>query len=315
MTMLRRLSSFFQGTKPRGTEHDHPLSSLPTIERTSEPDEVEKETDSQEQDQQPGFDHLFAQATGLIDRPTEPKRLHRQYGRMYSQFAEDGYIAEIFDRIGASTRTFLEIGVEDGTENTTRLLLESGWSGVWVEGSPSMAASASRTFSDYIDAGRLKVLPTMAEPGSINEILDRGGVAYHFDLITVDVDQHTSHIWRALNRNSLVACIEYNASLPPSLALEVPYQQGSSWDGTNFFGASLKTMELIGSAKGMALVGCDLSGVNSYFVASEKALPDFCAPFTAENHYEPPRYRLSAQMGHPPSKRARHWSTPIEQRT
>jgi len=47
------------------------------------------------------------------------------YGKKrYSQNSEDGIIEEIFRRVGTTNRFFVEFGVEDGTENNTRFLLE-----------------------------------------------------------------------------------------------------------------------------------------------------------------------------------------------
>src|SRR5262245_42046256 len=68
-------------------------------------------------------------------RNADPKRLLRYGAKVYSQGDEDGIIAEIFKRVGTTNRTFVEFGVENGTEsNTTRLLVE-GWRGLWLEGS------------------------------------------------------------------------------------------------------------------------------------------------------------------------------------
>ena len=259
--------------------------------------------------------HAFlAAGTGALDRRNDPKRLSRAYGQVYSQYGEDGYIAEIFARVGTRNRTFLEIGIEDGTQNTTRLLLEQGWSGVWVEGNPAHADAAARIFRQFIDGGSLTVVNALAQPDNIDEVLDRHDAPDEFDYISVDIDRNTSHLWRALRRRSRVACIEYNASIPPSAALEVPFDPEAAWDGTNFFGAGLKTLELIGAAKGMSLVGCDYQGVNAYFVADGEARDLFHSPFTAENHHEPPRYSLIERLGHPPSRIARRWSTSSEPR-
>src|SRR5262249_41596391 len=104
----------------------------------------------------------------------------------------------------------------------------------------------------------------------------------------------------------------YNASVPPVVAVEVPYLPNGAWDGSNHFGGSLKTMEFIGRKKGMSLVGCDLQGVNAYFVAAGETGDRFREPFTAENHYEIPRYNFLAHLGHPPALTARHWVTPPE---
>jgi len=47
--------------------------------------------------------------------------------KIYSQGDEDGVIAEIFRRVGTTSKTFIEFGAEGGSENNTRLLLEQGW--------------------------------------------------------------------------------------------------------------------------------------------------------------------------------------------
>lgn len=258
-----------------------------------------------------GLAHLLA-SLAQSERGRDPLRLTRHYSQVYSQHCEDGYIAEIFSRIGEKKRTFLEIGVGDGTQNTTRFLLETGWQGVWVEGDEAHFRAATEKFSDFISDGSLKVINLMVTSENINAELNSHGVAQEFDYIGVDVDQNTSHIWRALDQTSRVACIEHNSSIPPTIAIEVPYQDDAVWDGTNFFGASLKTMELIGKAKGMSLVGCDFAGINAYFVSNNERLDHFSAPFTAENHYESPKYNVLSHIGHPPSQQGRKWASPAE---
>ncbi|OAE40677.1 hypothetical protein [Agrobacterium tumefaciens] len=244
------------------------------------------------------------------DRILDPKKLSRHYSQVYSQNCEDGYIAEIFSRIGTKSRTFLEIGIEDGTQNTTRFLLETGWTGVWVEGDLESYNRASEIFRDFILDGSLQIIHLLTTTENINSALDEHGVRTDFDFVSVDIDHNTSHVWRALNRVGRVSCIEFNASIPASIAVEVPYDPSAQWDGSNFFGASLKTMELIGRSKKMNLVGCDFQGVNCYFVNEDEDMNQFREPFTAENHYEIPKYRALSQIGHPPSGKARRWSAP-----
>ena len=43
-------------------------------------------------------------------------------------------ITEVFRRISTTDRTFVEIGVGDGSENNTTALLSDGWRGWSVEG-------------------------------------------------------------------------------------------------------------------------------------------------------------------------------------
>src|SRR5438105_3964176 len=83
--------------------------------------------------------------------------------------------------------------------------------------------------------------------------------------------------------------IEYNATFPPPPSVTVPYEANRVWDGTNHFGASLEALVRLGERKGYVLVGCNFTGVNAFFVRRGLAGGLFREPFTAANHYEPPR--------------------------
>jgi hypothetical protein len=218
-------------------------------------------------------------------------------------------IAEIFHRTGGPpSRVFIEIGVETGLQNNTRFLLEQGWSGLWIEGSAASAQAAAGTFARYVEAGRLQVVHSITTPENVNEIVASAGLPSEIDFVSVDIDQHTHFVWEALTTKGRVHCIEYNGSIPPSLDIWVPYDPSAAWDGTNFFGAGLKTMERIGRLKGLNLVGCDLTGLNAFFVDAAICGNHFREPFTAEAHYELPKYGSLAVIGHRPSPGARHWS-------
>jgi hypothetical protein len=240
-------------------------------------------------------------------RHADPLSLTRAYAQVYSQNGEDGITAEIFRRIGTRDRFFVEIGIESGLQCNTRLLLEAGWRGVWLEGSERMAQEAFQHFRPFIENGALKILFGMIGPENIEAALDQMEVPARFDYLSLDIDQHTHSVWRAMKRQARVVCIEQNASIPPSMALEVPFDPKKAWDGSNWFGAGLKAMELIGTAKGMHLVGCDMTGANAFFVTADETDGRFRAPFTAEAHYQPASYPLWAHTGHPPSQESRHW--------
>ena len=60
--------------------------------------------------------------------------LNRFGAKFFSQSDEDGITLEIIRRIGLKTGTFLELGVGDGLENNTLVLLSVGWRGAWFGG-------------------------------------------------------------------------------------------------------------------------------------------------------------------------------------
>src|SRR5438477_11062884 len=91
----------------------------------------------------------------LFPRNAEDKRLLKYGYRVFSQNDEDGIVAEIFSRIGVTTETFVEIGVDDGTECNTLNLLALGWRGIWFERNPSAVAQARARLARLIAADRL----------------------------------------------------------------------------------------------------------------------------------------------------------------
>ncbi|MFH0798840.1 MAG: hypothetical protein V2A66_01520 [Pseudomonadota bacterium] len=231
----------------------------------------------------------------------EPGKLNRHEFQVFSQSGEDGILAEIFRRIGVSNRFFVEIAAGDGQENNTAYLLSQGWNGLWVEGSAVSAEAIRQCFRTPLADGRLKLADACVTAANIEHILREMKVPAEFDLLSLDIDRNTYWVWKALGSfRPRAVVIEYNATFPPDVDWKVDYAPGKVCNETIYFGASLKAFELLGQELGYALVGCGLSGVNAFFVRNDLAGGSFAKPFSAENHYEPPRYFLIRREAHPP---------------
>jgi hypothetical protein len=234
-------------------------------------------------------------------RYQDARRLLASGAQYWSQNYEDGMIAEIFRRVAPTTKTFLEIGVGDGSENNTTNLLAQGWSGWWIDGDARCCASIRERLTAMPSiARRLTLREAFVSPETIVELIRELGIPNEIDLFSLDIDQDTYHIWAALhNFRPRVVVVEYNAGLPPTTVWINPYEPGRTWDLTQAFGASLKAYEMLGRKIGYSLVGCDLLGANAFFVRDD-LLGDnlFAGPFTSENHYEPPRYGLCYRWAH-----------------
>lgn len=229
----------------------------------------------------------------------DPKRLNRHEAQVFSQNGEDGVIAEIFGRIGVVDRVFVELGAGNGMENNTTYLLFQGWSGFWFDGEESNVQAIRKSFEQAARKNRLAVAREFFTAERAAEILSQHRVPREFDLLSLDIDRNTSWIWRNLGEfRPRVVVIEYNASIPPQDEWEIAYCADATWDGTLYFGAGLRSLQKIGEKLGYVLVGCELSGTNAFFVRKDLASDKFSAPFSAENHYEPPRYFLSRTWGH-----------------
>jgi hypothetical protein len=234
-------------------------------------------------------------------RYADPRHLNHYEGQVFSQNGEDGIISEIFSRIGTTNKRCVEVGVGDGMESNTTYLVQRGWSAQWFDCEGPHLASVRRTFAQPIADGRLRVTAGWLTRENAAGLLHAAGVPTTFDLLSLDVDRNTSFLWRGLSAyRPRVVVIEYNSSIPPHDEWEVDYAPDKTWFYTNYFGASLKSLELYGASVGYALVGCDLTGINAFFVLRDEAERHFLGPFTAEQFYEPPRLYLVRRRGHPP---------------
>jgi len=236
-------------------------------------------------------------------RYQQAKRLTRHGYKVYSQQDEDGLIAEILKRIGDVPKTFIEFGVENGLEcNTLRLLLE-GWSGLWLEGDANFVAQIKSNLAHYVTPGTLKVGHAFVTTENVNDLFARHGLSGEIGLLSVDIDGNDIWVWEAVSvvKPAIFVC-EYNATWAPPLSIAQPADPSIHWRGTNYFGCSLEALTKISAKKGYSLVGCNFSGANAFFVRNDLLGDKFHAPFTAAEHYEPPRYWLRhLKAGHRPS--------------
>eukprot|EP00882_Tetradesmus_deserticola_P010799 GHRQ01011408.1.p1 GENE.GHRQ01011408.1~~GHRQ01011408.1.p1 ORF type:complete len:269 (+),score=24.59 GHRQ01011408.1:189-995(+) len=109
---------------------------------------------------------------------------HMRERKVFSQYGEDGILESIFGCIGTTDRYFVEFGVEDGSQCTTRNLRENhGFSGLMMDGSNSRPEVnlQNETISSH----------------NIVQLFSKYKVRHpRFDHLTVDIDQNT--YWVAL---------------------------------------------------------------------------------------------------------------------
>lgn len=240
----------------------------------------------------------------LTAKRIENEKCLELYGfKVYSQNDEDGIIEEIFNRIGTTDKTFVEFGVENGLECNSHYLLHKGWRGLWLEGNEKAIAEIYSRFYPAIKTGQLKCRNAFITKDNINELIAEGGIVGEIDLLSVDIDGNDYYVWQAINVvKPRVVIVEYNAKFPPNHAWKQAYNAKHQWDGSDWMGASLKALELLGRELGYQLVGTDLSGVNAFFVRQDLATDHFIEPATSEALYNPARYYSTLRYisGHQP---------------
>ena len=161
-------------------------------------------------------------------RHADPLRLTRYGHKVYSQNDEDGIIAEIFNRIGVTNRSFVEFGVESGVECNSLWLLMQGWSGLWLEANEALCKKIRVSHSCWIDKKSLTLCNGFVTAENINDMIASVYKNQEIDILSIDVDYIDYWIWKAITIvDPRVVVIEYNATWAPPAALTVPYAPDS----------------------------------------------------------------------------------------
>lgn len=201
-----------------------------------------------------------------------------RYGkRIHSQGLQDGFLAEIFHRLGVERGTAVEIGGWDGiTCSNTRALLESGWRCGYIEVDTARFAALQDNIKGF-DACASNRRVTL-EPGErLDDVIESMSMPSDLTLLCLDIDSHEYWVWQSLERfRPLVVCVEYNAYLDPQSRQTMPYRPEHQWTGGFCYGATAGALYHLGRQKGYTLVGFE-PGLDLFFVRDD----------AVDNHFEP----------------------------
>ena len=123
----------------------------------------------------------------------------------------------------------------------------------------------------HVAAGRIQVIDAPAEPTTIAEMLKQAGAPNDPDLLVLDIDGNDWWVLYAalLAVSPRVLVVEYNSTYRPGRWWVEPYRQGRTWDQSFRHGASLDAMASLAATFGLVLMGCDSTGVNSFYISRE----------------------------------------------
>lgn len=235
----------------------------------------------------------------MMDRSRNP--LSKCGAKYFSQNEEDGITLEILRRIGIDKGTFVEIGIGNGLENNTLILLASGWKGLWIGGE-------ELAFSVPSECKSFCFLKRWINRDNIYQFLKEGlrniGSPKEIDLLSLDIDGYDLHALGNLLEAGLsakVIIVEYNGKFPPPIEWAVAYEKDLQWDGTDYMGASLASYQKLLAGYGYRLVCCNVTGIDAFFVKSTYMNQFSDVPTSIKDIYYPPFYRTYSQYGHPTS--------------
>jgi hypothetical protein len=194
----------------------------------------------------------------------------------YSQCDEDGIIQHILQKIAARTaltRTCIEIGIGNGTENNTHYLLLQGFKGVWIDGN----ARDIRRIAEQLggtDFPALLIKNAFVTLETLPSLLSDAAAflgTQDCDVLSLDVDGNDLYFAQTCVKHlrpRLFVC-EYNAQFRPPMRMTIPYDPSHRWGQDDYFGASL--MSFVDALPDYRLVCCNITGANAFFVRNDLA--------------------------------------------
>lgn len=224
--------------------------------------------------------------------------------RIFSQNGEDGITIKLIELIykeNHSNKYYVEFGVQDGQECNTRILRTIyKWNGLQMDGgyeNPSMNLK-----KEFITKE------------NVVDLFVKYNVPNHINLLCVDIDFNDFYCLNEILKNytcDIIIC-EYNATHLPNEDKIVIYDKNGMWDGSNYFGASLLSLEKLANMYNYSLIYCNANGVNCFFVRNDILtehnieVKDFG---DISKIYRPPRYGNGPNRGHPSDKKNREYIT------
>jgi hypothetical protein len=234
-----------------------------------------------------------------------PQNVALEGYKVYSQTDEDGIIDAIFRRV-PNNRTFVEIGVQNGVECNSLLLLLKDWRGEWIEGSNGFCAEIERVLGSRAFPGRFRVTNSFVRADNIVSLLQSALTFLQvdeLDFFSLDIDGVDRYVMDEVLRAGIrpkAICVEYNAKFPPGVAVTVEYSANHVWDTTDYMGTSLQSWVDLFTPAGYRLLTCNIPGINAFFVRDD--LAHQFAEHAIEQVYQPFRFFLSPiQPAQPPS--------------
>ena len=227
------------------------------------------------------------------------------YGfKVFSQTDEDGIINEIFKRIGTTNKKFLEFGVNTSKNNTTFLLLNN-WTGVWLEISNLKIIRIKNKYKIPLKNNSLRIYKKKITAENINKVIKSTHLKGVIDLLSIDIDGNELYLLNKLSQiRPRVIVVEYNSKFPPPFKKSIKYSPNFIWKYDDYLGSSLQELVDNLKKKNYALVGCNVSGVNAFFVKKELLKNKFPKDTSATFHYQQFRAGLiNLNTSHPESNK------------
>ncbi|MGD8993267.1 MAG: hypothetical protein PVI00_17545 [Desulfobacterales bacterium] len=194
--------------------------------------------------------------------------------KVFSQFGDDGIIQYLINNLCVQHSNFIEFGVQDYRESTTRfLMMNDNWTGLIMDASPKNIKKIIH--SEYYWKFQLIARHAFVTAENINQLISDAGINGELGLLHIDIDGNDYWVWKAIDIvRPVIAIIEYNSIFGIDRPITTPYDKNFQRTKAHFsnlyFGASLGALLHLARQKKYAFIGCNSAGNNAYFVRRDK---------------------------------------------
>lgn len=212
--------------------------------------------------------------------------------KVFSQFEEDGILLYLFSIIGEGSKTFIEIGANDGiNSNCSNLAVHFGWTGLFFEGDPQLIKRGRKFYSRIPTPWHPK--PTFVQAiikrENINQLIRENGLSGDMELLSIDIDGNDYWVWDAIDVvRPKVVVIETHTEFGLN-NIVVPYDPSYMFPGKHpvYHGASVIAMNKLAEKKGYRLVAASDLGINQIFLRNDLATDEIPAIDPASTLWHP----------------------------
>ena len=180
--------------------------------------------------------------------------------KIFSQNGEDGITMKLVELIynGNNDNKFYVVGVENGMECNTRILREYyNWKGLQMDGSN--------------ENDKFNLRKEFITKENVVELFRKYNVPQNINILSVDIDFNDFYCLKEILANyqcDIIIC-EYNATHLANEDKIVIYDKNGGWDGSNYFGVSLLSLDKLGKKYNYSLIYCNANGVNSFLIHND----------------------------------------------
>jgi hypothetical protein len=213
--------------------------------------------------------------------------------KIFSQNGEDGITMKLMELIyngNNDNKFYVEFGVGNGIECNTRILREHyNWKGLQMDGG--------------YDNDKFNLQKEFIIKENVVELFRKYNVPQNINILSVDIDFNDFYCLKEILANyqcDIIIC-EYNGTHLANEDKIIMYDKNRSWDLSNYFGASLLSLDKLGKKYNYSLIYCDANGVNCFFIHND-LLKDKNLQFKnlgdIAKIYKPPKYGSGPNRGH-----------------